>query len=149
MVERDDDAFRPRLGAPRDYRATQAPRFINRVLKASNRAGGAFGDRRSTTGRRQGRGVCGRGAAAARLAGRGLDHRARRVVIKTRLVNLRHAGARSTQKHLRYIERDGVTRAGQRGELYGADVDKADAGDFAPTRQTGRGSCRERVGTTW
>src|SRR3546814_1848946 len=28
------------------------------------------------------------------------------------------------------IERDGVTRDGQRGELYGADVDKADAGDF-------------------
>src|SRR3546814_16975182 len=28
------------------------------------------------------------------------------------------------------IERDGVTRDGQRGELYGDDVDKADAGDF-------------------
>lgn len=130
VAERDDNAFRPRPGPPRDYRAAQAPRFVNRVFKASGKVGGAFASHGSASRRPQGRGASGCGVAAARLAGRGLDHHARRVVIKTRLVNLRRAGARSTEKHLRYIERDGVTRDGQRGQLYGPDADKADADAF-------------------
>src|SRR3546814_4656480 len=48
----------------------------------------------------------------------------------TRLVNLQRAGARSTEKHLRYIERDGITRDGARGQLYGPNIDQADAGAF-------------------
>jgi type IV secretory pathway VirD2 relaxase len=129
MVERDDDDIRPRPGPPRDQRRVRAPRFINRVLKASSKAGGAFGGRLPYRRARGGASV-GRGHIAAQLAGRGLDHRARRVVIKTRLVNLKRAGLRSTEKHLRYIERDGVTREGGRGRLYGPDTDQADGADF-------------------
>src|SRR3546814_14261800 len=32
------------------------------------------------------------------------------------------AGARPTEKDLRYIERDGVTRQGARGQLYGSSI---------------------------
>ncbi|WP_202841534.1 DUF3363 domain-containing protein [Luteimonas saliphila] len=49
---------------------------------------------------------------------------------------LKHAGERSTQKHLRYIERDGVTRDGGRGQLYGPETDRADGDAF---EQRGRG----------
>src|SRR3546814_5946908 len=105
--------------------SSDLPRCRNLLLKAITRGGGSFG-RHPTTGRVQGRATSGRGAAAARLAGRHLDHRARRVVIKTRLVNLQRAGARSTEKHLRYIERDGITRDGARGQLYGPNIDQAD-----------------------
>lgn len=129
MIDREDEYFRARSGPPRDHGAAHAPQFVNRVLKASGKVGGAFGSCGPVT-RPRGRATSGRGAAAARLAGRGLDHRARRVVIKTRLVNLQRAGVRSTEKHLRYIERDGVTREGTHGQLYGPDIDRADADAF-------------------
>ena len=130
VVERDDDQIRPRPGPPRDHGSAHAPRFISRVVKASSKGGGSFGNRAPGRRARCGGAGAGRGHAAAQLAGRGLDQRARRVVIKTRLVNLRRASARSTQKHLRYIERDGVTREGGRGQLYGPQTDNADAGAF-------------------
>lgn len=135
MAERDDDDIRSRPSPPRDHGSAHAPRFISRVLKASSKAGGTFGSRFPHR-RARGGARAGRGHVAAQLAGRRLDHRARRVVIKTRLVNLRRAGARSTQKHLRYIERDGVTREGGRGQLYGPDTDQADGAAF---EQRGRG----------
>jgi type IV secretory pathway VirD2 relaxase len=72
----------------------------------------------------------GRGQIASQLAGRSLDTRARRVTIKTRLVNLGKASARSTQQHLRYIERDGVTREGGQGQLFNANSDAADGHEF-------------------
>lgn len=129
MVERDDDTFRPRPGPPRDYRAEQAPRFVNRVLKASGKVGGRFGTR--LTARSTGRGAGGgRGHAAARLAGRGLDLRSRRMAVKFNLVNLKKAGPQSVIRHLRYIEREGIARAGERGRMYGPDTDEADAGAF-------------------
>lgn len=61
---------------------------------------------------------------------------ARRVVIKTRLVNLAKAGARSTITHLRYIERDGVTKDGSKAHAYGPGTDEADTATF---EQRGRG----------
>ena len=53
-----------------------------------------------------------------------------RVVIKTRLVILRKAGARSTATHLRYIERDGVGRDGEPGKAYGPSSDDIDLSAF-------------------
>ena len=129
MVERDEDSFRPRPGAPRDHRTEQAPRFVNRVLKASGKVGGRFGTLLSQ--RHAGGGASGgRGHAAARLAGRGLDLRSRRTAVKFNLVNLKKAGPQSVIKHLRYIEREGIARAGERGRMYGPDTDEADAGAF-------------------
>jgi type IV secretory pathway VirD2 relaxase len=55
---------------------------------------------------------------------------ARRVVIKSRYVVLKKAGAKSVSTHLRYIERDGVTRDGKQGQAYGAETDAADLKAF-------------------
>ena len=72
----------------------------------------------------------GRGRVAAGIAGQGLGRNARRVVIKSRFVVLKKAGARSVSTHLRYIERDGTTRDGQKGQAYGPDTDTADLQAF-------------------
>ena len=73
----------------------------------------------------------GRGRVAASMAGQRLGPNARRVVIKSRFVVLRRASPNSVAVHLRYIERDGVSRNGQKGQAYGADTDAADARGFA------------------
>ena len=55
---------------------------------------------------------------------------ARRVIIKARYVILKSAGAKAVATHFRYIERDGTTRDGQRGQAYGPDTDAADLQAF-------------------
>src|SRR3546814_15348736 len=55
-----------------------------------------------------------------------LGLRARRAVVKTRLVRIGTKGMPAVRAHLRYIQRDGVTREGTPGELYSADRDTAD-----------------------
>jgi type IV secretory pathway VirD2 relaxase len=51
-------------------------------------------------------------------------------MVKTRIVKLRGRGTNGAALHLRYIQRDGVTREGARGELYGRDVERADTREF-------------------
>ena len=70
------------------------------------------------------------------MALRTLDASARHVIIKSRFVVLKRAGANSASTHLRYIERDGVTRDGKRGRGYGPDADSADLKAF---EERGRG----------
>ncbi|HEI6793837.1 MULTISPECIES: relaxase/mobilization nuclease and DUF3363 domain-containing protein [Enterobacteriaceae] len=117
----DADSFRIRPGTPRDR--TQP--FVSRVLKQVSKAGA----RASKAGHRPGARL-GRGHVAARFAGQSLAANARRVTIKTRLVNLAKAGPRSTATHLRYIEREGVGRDGEPGQAYSATTDAADLTAF-------------------
>ncbi len=56
--------------------------------------------------------------------------RARRAVVKASLIRLRGKGGQAARAHMRYIQRDGVTREGLPGELYGPDTDRADGDDF-------------------
>ncbi|WP_249780866.1 DUF3363 domain-containing protein [Bradyrhizobium sp. dw_78] len=60
---------------------------------------------------------------------RGPGERLRRVVVKARIVKLR-SGSRKADAHLRYLQREGTTRDGARGTLYGPDTDTADGKDF-------------------
>jgi type IV secretory pathway VirD2 relaxase len=53
----------------------------------------------------------------------------RRVVVKARIVRLK-VGGRTADAHVRYLQRDGTTRDGERGRLYGAEVDEADGKAF-------------------
>jgi type IV secretory pathway VirD2 relaxase len=122
MSRKDDDNFRVRPGAPKN----RQQRFVSRVLREVSKAGGK--STRRLTGRPGSR--LGRGHVAARFTGRTLPHNARRVVIKTRLVNLRQVGARSTPMHLRYIEREGVGPDGEPGKAYGPATDEADLEAF-------------------
>ncbi|MBK7251479.1 MAG: hypothetical protein PGMFKBFP_02784 [Anaerolineales bacterium] len=121
MSRQHDDRFRVRPGAPKQ----RGDPFINKVLRETSKAGAKSGK----AGRRPGARL-GRGHVAARFAGRSLTAGARRVTIKTRLVNLAQAGPRSIAAHLRYIEREGVDRKGGPGRAYGPTSDGADLESF-------------------
>ena len=119
MATRDDDRFRVKPAPPKARSGARAQRFVSQVLKQVSKAGanasGSRGARPAST--------FGRGRVAAGMAGRALGATARRVVIKSRFVVLRKAGANSVSTHLRYIERDGVRRDGGRGHAYGLETE--------------------------
>jgi type IV secretory pathway VirD2 relaxase len=126
----DGNRFRVRPGAPKN----RQQRFVSQVLKEMSKAGGrSVGKSGARPGSR-----LGRGHVAARFAGRALPRNARRVTIKTRLVNLRQAGRSSTATHLRYIEREGVGREGEPGKAYGPRTDDADLTAFEERGQEDR-----------
>jgi type IV secretory pathway VirD2 relaxase len=123
--------------------------FMGEVHQAIRRAGGNP-NRPGKTGRESGRfNARGRGAATAlTLKERsawsrdenGLRTRARRVAVKARVVKLnpQRGGARGRQfvsakavdAHLRYLERDGVTKDGEKGQVYSAGRDVEDGRAF-------------------
>jgi type IV secretory pathway VirD2 relaxase len=140
--------FRIRTGriGDRGTRVGGRPRsFIDQVLKATAKANGAaltpaqFSNRRrrGPGAVRPRKGKCsriGRGQAAAdrlkRAAeGRGPGTRLRRVIVKARIVKLK-VGSKRADAHLRYLQRDGTTRDGTRGTLYGPDTDTVEGRDF-------------------
>jgi type IV secretory pathway VirD2 relaxase len=128
MSKHDDEHFRLKVGPPK-ARGKGGTRFISRVLKASARAGNPIGRALRSGGARPGAKL-GRGHVASRMAGGRLSPRSRRVIIKTRLVVAKRSSPRSTARHLRYIERDGVTREGGPGRVYGPAKDDVDAKAF-------------------
>jgi type IV secretory pathway VirD2 relaxase len=73
----------------------------------------------------------GRGHTAVLFAGASLGPRSRRVVVKTRIINLRTVTPQAVDAHLRYIIRGGVGYDGQPGQLYGRETDAADWREFA------------------
>ncbi|WP_277372371.1 relaxase/mobilization nuclease and DUF3363 domain-containing protein [Pseudomonas sp. AA-38] len=118
----DELRFRPQPGKPQQ----RGQPFVNQVLRQANKAG--TGKLRKASHQPGAR--LGRGHVAARFSAQQLPSNARRVTIKARLVNLRRAGKRSTLSHLRYIERDGVSREGDPGQAYGPLTDQADLNAF-------------------
>ncbi|OGB57284.1 MAG: conjugal transfer protein [Burkholderiales bacterium RIFOXYD12_FULL_59_19] len=130
MASRDDERFRVKPGAPKG-RAGQgngqrSQRFVSQVLKQVSKTGAnASGNRRVRPAS-----TFGRGRVAAGKADQTLAVTARRVVIKSRYVVLKKAGVNSVSTHLRYIERDGVTRDGEKGQPYGPETDAADLKAF-------------------
>ncbi|MBX9815448.1 MAG: conjugal transfer protein TraI [Proteobacteria bacterium SG_bin5] len=122
-----DDDFEPRIGRMRAKGSKQGRKFLSKVLAVANlaRGGSAAPGRRS---RFDGSRI-GRGSGVGRVLGsrdRYAAFRARRVIIKSRIVKLAGKGFAAARAHMRYIERDGTTRDGGRGQLYGADADKVD-----------------------
>ena len=128
MARSDEDRFRLRPGAPRRTSDQDSQRFTRQVLRAAQKSGGGSG-RPLVRGRSRGA-EKGRGHVAAKLVGARLGPRSRRVVIKARLVVHSQAAPGSTAAHLRYIQRDSVTREGERGQVYSAAQDVADADAF-------------------
>jgi type IV secretory pathway VirD2 relaxase len=73
----------------------------------------------------------GRGSGVARVLGARSGHgTGRRVVVKASIVRLGAKGLASATAHLRYLQRDGTTREGERGALYGPDSDITDGKAF-------------------
>jgi type IV secretory pathway VirD2 relaxase len=61
----------------------------------------------------------------------------RRVVVKARIVRLK-IGSRAALAHISYLQRDGTTRNGGRGQLYGPDNDRVDGRAFVARGQGDR-----------
>jgi type IV secretory pathway VirD2 relaxase len=123
MTNRDDD-LRVRPGRIRDKS------FVGQVMRAAKKAGHT--GKRFGGGRKAGGGsTFGRGRRAA--AALSLHSTARRVVIKARVV--RHQGTRfrsaSLATHLRYLQREGVTRDGTDARMFDAGSDTTDEHSFA------------------
>lgn len=124
-MARDDD-FEPKLGRIRSSPGRLEQRFLKNVLKGIARAGGRPG---KSKGRFNGK-HSGKGSGAGRvLSARAAGFRTRRVIVKSRIVQLK-GSLDAAREHLRYIQRDGVTRDGERSELYDANTDRADGRDF-------------------
>jgi hypothetical protein len=131
--------FRIRDRGRRTWQRLQS--FIAPVMKAAAKANGGpltlvqmRGEGwRGGVGNRPRKGRCcriGRSQAAAdhlkhSAERRGPSGRMRRVVVKERIVRLKRGG-KVADAHLRYLQRDGTTREGERGRLYGPQTDAVD-----------------------
>ncbi len=130
----------PRAGKTRSF-LTQARKLTRQQRRTSPRIG--FGTAAFTpppaAGRHSvlssGKGVKrGRGAVfvRSRNLGGGWHHRqpgARRVIVQQRYI-LHPGKTRKAQAHLRYIQRDGTSRDGERGQLYSATEDRVNGDAF-------------------
>src|SRR5260370_11887441 len=166
LMARDDDDFRIRPGKVRDRgglrlggrRAggvrARPTSFAGQMQQVMRRAGGNP-YRLSGTGKESGRfNARGRGASVAAVLknrrrrsrdGR-VRTRSRRVAVKARVVKLnpqrgaargrQFVGAKAVDAHLRYLERDGVTKDGEKGQVYSAERDVEDGRAFV---ERGRG----------
>lgn len=125
MTDSEDD-FRIRLGRIGNRRGCKAIGYVKRVRKIANKV--SLGrERRASefTGSRIGRGYAqGTVSAGRRPTGQ------RRVVIKTRIVRIKAGDISGVRAHLKYVQRDGVTREGAPGDLYDQGHDRADGKAF-------------------
>ena len=159
-MARDTDDFRLRPGKIRDpsgerpgghrVRGVRArpTTFTGQIQQAIRRAGGDP-TRLNSTGKGCGRfNARGRGAAVAAALknrspssrDRGIRTRARRVAVKARVVKLNpqrgaargraFVSAKAVDAHLRYLQRDGVTKDGEKGQVYSAERDVEDGRAF-------------------
>ena len=122
-----DDDFEPKLGRIRPGEAHHERRYLQDVLKGVARAGGSSKRRDGFSGKHGGRGS----GIGRVLAGRDryAAFRSRRVIVKSRIVKLQ-GKLDAARAHLRYVQRDGVTREGAPGELYGAEQERVDGKAF-------------------
>ncbi|KQY91820.1 conjugal transfer protein TraI [Caulobacter sp. Root1455] len=133
-----DDDFDPRLGKPRAL-GGKPQSYLSRILRSAMLAsGGTFGraPRRSGfTGARIGRGA---GVGQVLISrDRLAAYRSRRVIVKFSIPKLSGKGLAAARAHMRYVQRDGVTRDGAPGQLYGADTDQANGRAFIDRAEAG------------
>ena len=114
-----DDEFEPHLDKIGSRRSPHERTYLQRVLHASVLAGGHATKAGAFRGNRIGRGSgIGRVLSSRDRYG---AYRSRRVVTKSRIAKLAGKGMDAAKAHLRYIQRDGVTREGAPAELYNAE----------------------------
>ena len=121
------DDFDPKLGRIKDARRARALRHAALVFRQAGKHGARALRQRghispSTPKRGMGAGV----RAAAGLIAPG----SRRVIVKARYTRIVAGDLGAARAHLKYIVRDGVTREGEPGRLYGATGDELDGAAF-------------------
>ncbi|TIQ42335.1 MAG: DUF3363 domain-containing protein [Mesorhizobium sp.] len=165
MVDRDDRDFRVRPGRARSAGMRLNPRslpFVAQVKIAVRKAGGSQGRSGGSAGGKGGGRFNTRGRGASIAAGLRRDGGgwgreggggrfwARRVMVKARVVKfasqrgargpkLRGVSIRAVDAHLRYLQRDGVTRDGEKGKVYSAVEDGRDVDEASAFIERGRG----------
>lgn len=135
----DENRFEPRLGRMRRGKSRAGARralqslLIGRIARGGGNWRSLSSGAARQSGRFNARGRGGRLSLAAKSSGWSVDRisgmrvRARRVMIKARVVKLastKAAGAAAA--HLRYLQRDGVTREGEHGRFYSTFSDDVD-----------------------
>ncbi|MER8785112.1 DUF3363 domain-containing protein [Mesorhizobium sp. M1006] len=158
MADRDSDRFQVRTGRMRHGGAPVNSRtlpFVRQVEIAIRKQGGnpyrlgASSGAGKGSGRFNARGRGGKVAAGLPKDGggwkqdsNGVRFRSRRVVVKARVVKLPGRGkasgrghkfmttSKAVDAHLRYLQRDGVTRDGEKGRVYSAADEEADGKAF-------------------
>lgn len=156
MADRDDNSFRIRPGRPKTRggpASLYSKPFLTQVKIAVRKAGGNPNRIGGESGNGSGRfNARGRGAKLAPSLpkdgggwtrdGSGTRFRSRRVVVKAQVVKLvpqrgqsrgskfRATTGKAVDAHLRYLERDGVTKDGEKGRVYSAIEDEADGKAF-------------------
>lgn len=142
-MSEEETRFEPRLGRMRSSKGRAAARRSLQSLLIGRIARGG-GDWRTLStrpspqsGRFNARGRGKFSLAIAKSSGWSLDRisgmrvRSRRVMVKARVVKLSGLKAASAaQAHLRYLQRDGVTRDGEHGRFYSTFSDDADGRAF-------------------
>lgn len=144
-VAQDEDQFELKLGRIRTSKGRRSARPLQSQI--IGRVGRGGGDVRGIGGRATPAKPSGRFNARGRGATPGLRFRsppgwsldrisgmrvrARRVMVKARVVKLTGAkAAGAAAAHLRYLQRDGVTREGEQGRFYSTFSDDADGKAF-------------------
>lgn len=144
-MAQDDDQFELKLGRMRSTKARRSARSLqSQIIGRIGRAGGDVRrvGAKSASAKPSGRfNARGRGARLGLRLGdpsgwsvdrtSGMRVRARRVMVKARVVKL--AGAKATgaaAAHLRYLQRDGVSREGEQGRFYSTFSDDVDGKAF-------------------
>ena len=158
MSADDENRFQPKPGRIRSDTSrggktrsflTQAKKIARQQRRTSPRVG--FGTAAFTPAAPAGSNVVlssgkgvkrGRGAVFVRTRnlGGGWNHRqpgARRVIVQQRYI-LHPGKTRKAQAHLRYIQRDGTSRDGERGQLYSSHEDRVDGDCFLERGQDDR-----------
>ncbi len=122
-----DDDIKPKLGRIRDNKGTRLPSLRQQVLRQAGKSG--VRAQRSKGHIKAGQMMRGMGTglrAAAGIVAPG----SRRVIVKARYTRIAAGDLGAARAHLRYIQRDGVTREGERGQLYDASREDVDGAAF-------------------
>jgi type IV secretory pathway VirD2 relaxase len=120
------DEFEPKLGRVGNGRTKRETPYVRKVLNAAYKHGFAAKRKSGFTGK-----YIGRGSAIGTLAAAGFFPKGqRRVLVKVRIAKLRAGDLSAPRAHLRYLQRDGVTRESEPGQVYCKDLDIADSGEF-------------------
>ena len=122
-----EDEVRPKLGRIRDASRTAQPRLRRQVFQQAGKAG--LRARWSKGHVKPGALTRGMGTGVRAAAGL-IAPGSRRVVVKARYTRIINGDLGAARAHLKYIQRDGVTREDRPGSAYDANRDDVDQGAF-------------------
>ena len=122
-----NDRFQPRLGRIGDAKSRTNLRTTVKVFRHAGKAGARVVQVRGHVSPSSLKRAMGTGAlAAAGLVAPG----SRRVIVRARYTRQRAGDLGAARAHLRYIQRDGVTREGSPGHVYDVSSDDIDLEAF-------------------